>query len=282
MSIRFIHHIGMATLQDHGRAGHAHLAVPTAGAFDIASHNLANRLVGNAHTCATIEFLRPQSEFLVEQDIDFALTGAPADVRIDGRIVDMNTHQHVSAGSQVSIDTLHLGMRSYLAVRGGWSAPSILGSLSYDELARIGNPPFTSGEVLKVGHDMVGDLQHEYAVVPGVSLGSEITLRIHKGPRWDFFSPKQFMNATFSVSAKCNRVGVRLEGAALTWDSEQRLPSEGVALGSIQVPVDGVPLIFGPDHPTTAGYPVIAVIDFQDMSKVAQLSPGTKIRFSLH
>lgn len=281
MSITFTTVNCFATLQDLGRAGLAHLAVPTAGAFDLHSHNLANRILGNHIDCVTVEFLRPQVEFTAHNSIDICVTGAPVDIRIDGRIVEMNSPQHVAAGSQVSIQTVHLGMRTYLAVRGGFQVEKFLGSASYDELARIGNPPLVAQQSLAIGEDIICEVPHQDAVIPGISLSNVIELRVHKGPRWDFFDPQQFINAQFSVSSKCNRVGVRLEGSSLTWDSTQRLPSEGVALGSIQVPVDGVPLIFGPDHPTTAGYPVIAVVDVADMPKVAQLSPETKIRFSV-
>lgn len=281
MSITFTQLHGFASLQDHGRPGLAHLAIPTAGAFDTASHDLANRILGNHVDCVTVEFLRSNAQFVAHHNIDICLTGAPVDIRIDGRIVEMNVSQHVAAGAQVSIQSVHLGMRTYLAVRGGLQVEKILGSASYDELARIGNPPLVAQQSLAVGADTVGEVPHQYAVIPGIALGNEVELRVFKGPRWDFFDSQQFLNAQFSVSSKCNRVGVRLEGTPLTWDSSQRLPSEGVALGSIQVPVDGVPLIFGPDHPTTAGYPVIAVVDAADMSKVAQLSPGTKIRFSV-
>lgn len=282
MAITITNILGFATLQDYGRPGLAHLAMPTGGAFDVVSHDLANRLVGNSATCATIEFLRPNCEFIAHQNLEIAVTGAPVDIRIDGRIHEMNTDLHVSTGAVVSIKSLHLGMRTYLAIRGGVEAEEILGSQSFDELARIGNPPLTSGQSLNVGNNVAHEIPHEYAVVPGITLNDSVTLNVFKGPRWNFFNAKDFLNAEFVISSKCNRVGVRLEGTPLNWDTAQRLPSEGVAYGAIQVPVDGVPLIFGPDHPTTAGYPVIAVVEFADMAKVAQLTPGTKVRFSVH
>jgi allophanate hydrolase subunit 2 len=45
------------------------------------------------------------------------------------------------------------------------------------------------------------------------------------------------------------------------------------------VPADGQPLVFLADHPTTGGYPVIAVVHPTDVFLLAQARPGTTVRF---
>lgn len=282
MSLHVLRVAGLATLQDAGRTGVAHLAIPAAGAFDAPSHNLANRIVGNRQSAATIELLRPDFEAVAGADMVLSVTGAPADVRADGQAAAMNAPVRVPAGTSITIRHAGFGMRTYVAARGGWTAPPVLGSVSYDELARIGTPPLAAGTVVAVGGDAAGPVPVGTAAVPGIRLDTAVSIRVHKGPRWDFFPPTALADARYQVSSRINRVGVRLEGTALPWDASQRLASEGAALGSVQVPVDGVPLIFGPDHPTTAGYPVIAVVWPEDMATVAQLAPGTSVRFSVH
>ena len=77
-----------------------------------------------------------------------------------------------------------------------------------------------------------------------------------------------------------SRVGIRLTGPALVRIDDQQLPSEGLVEGAIQVPPDGQPIIMLADHPTTGGYPVIAVIDPSDLHHAAQAAAGTVVRFT--
>jgi allophanate hydrolase subunit 2 len=102
-------------------------------------------------------------------------------------------------------------------------------------------------------------------------------------PRWSGFNNGQslFQNE-YQVTESINRVGMRLSGPKLEWNANQRLASEGVVIGAIQIPVDGMPLIFGPDHPTTGGYPVVAVISRSSLNILAQTAPGTMVRFTRH
>lgn len=104
------------------------------------------------------------------------------------------------------------------------------------------------------------------------------------GPRDDWFTPaalRTLTTAVYRVSPHSNRIGLRTEGPALERARQGELPSEGVVLGSIQVPPDGRPVIFLNDHPTTGGYPVIGVVPEQTLSTAAQAAPGTELRFTL-
>jgi allophanate hydrolase subunit 2 len=82
------------------------------------------------------------------------------------------------------------------------------------------------------------------------------------------------------VTAASNRIGIRLEGPALERARTGELLSEGVVTGAVQVPPSGQPIILGPDHPTTGGYPVIAVVTADDLPLTGQLRPGTRVRFT--
>ena len=271
---------GFATVQDVGRVGVAHLAIPTSGAFDKQSHELANRIVGNTKSAATIESLRSRISFSASTDIVIAVTGAPVNIRINGAQLHMNAALLVPAGASVEIATTHLAMRTYIAVRGGFGGETVIGSHSYDELSKLGTAPLAMGHQLAVGNDFEGEVASAHAVVKGVHLGSHYVAEVSIGPRWEMFPEAQQLFAqTFTVSSQCNRIAVRLEGYSFVWDTAARLPSEGVVYGAIQVPVDGQPLIFGPDHPTTGGYPVIGVVTESDMSVIAQLPPGATLQF---
>lgn len=280
-ALRIDHITGYATVQDHGRPGQAHLAVPPSGAFDRASHDFANRIVGNAEHAATIELTRATVALTLDQDAMIAVTGAPASIVMSGRQRESQRAILVPANTQVLIATQQLGMRTYLAVRGGIDAPAVLGSRSYDELSRIGTPPLGNGDVLAIGHDAEATPSVARQVTSGANVAPAVTLLIHKGPRWGYCSnSSDLLEGDYVVTSSLNRIGIRLSGKAIEWNTDERLPSEGVLTGSIQVAADGMPLIFGPDHPTTGGYPVIAVVDDKAIGTVAQLAPGTVIRFS--
>ena len=72
------------------------------------------------------------------------------------------------------------------------------------------------------------------------------------------------------MSPASDRVGVRLTGPALERSRTDELPSEPCIRGSIQVSSDGQPIVFGPDHPVTGGYPVIAVVLDRHTDQLAQ------------
>ena len=279
----FVEHItGFATVQDHGRPGHAHLSVPPSGAFDRDSHDFANRLVGNAPLAATLELTRATIQFKFDEQTTIAVTGAPTSIIIEGRQRDSHRGIVVPANTTVLVATQHLGMRSYLAVRGGIASELIMGSRAYDELSRIGTPPVQSGDSFTIGSDADATPAVARQVSSGVNLSDFVTLHVHKGPRWGFCTNSSaLVENDYTVTGQLNRIGLRLSGPAIEWNTNERLPSEGMLTGAIQIAADGQPILFGPDHPTTGGYPVIAVVDERDISTVAQLVPGTVLRFTL-
>jgi biotin-dependent carboxylase-like uncharacterized protein len=226
-----------------------------------------------------MEMLRATMSFEATSDVDIVVTGAPVEIVVNEREYAMSQPVHVSAGAHVRIRSLGLAMRTYVGVRGGWDVDVVLGSRSYDELTAIGPEPVKSGDILPISRDVESGIRHDASVVVGVALAQDIRLRVHRGPRWDWFDDGILLKNVYRVSSKSNRVGVRLEGPALAWDTARSLPSEGIVTGAVQVPVDGIPLIFGPDHPTTGGYPVIAVVNSLDMNLLAQAPPGTSVRF---
>lgn len=266
----------LATLQDLGRPGYAHLGVPHSGAADAGSLRLANRLVGNPEDAAGLELTFGGAALRFPSPAWIAVTGAPLPVRPGG----MNAPCHVPAGTVVAFGTPAAGVRTYVAVRGGVDVPPVLGSRSADLLSGLGPAPLAPGDRLPVGRAGRGPITVD--VVPGLRLEDEPTLRITPGPRDDWFaSLEPLVHGVYVVSADSNRVGVRLKGPPLCRRRDGELPSEGIVTGALQVPPDGLPIIFLADHPTTGGYPVAAVLDAADVPRAAQLRPGERVRFRL-
>ncbi|MFD5519268.1 biotin-dependent carboxyltransferase family protein [Streptomyces sp. NPDC127066] len=270
----------LTTVQDQGRPGHAHLGVPRSGALDAPAAALANRLVANPAEAAVLETtvdgcaLRPRSTVTV------AVTGAPCPVRVDGRPVAWGTPVRVPAGALLDVGSARAGLRSYVAVSGGVAVDPVLGSRSTDLLSGLGPPPLTDGAVLPLGSP--GTLHARVDVAAHRAPPAELVLRVTLGPRDGWFTGPALRTLTtrvYRVSSASNRIGLRTEGPALERAVSGELPSEGLVLGAVQVPPDGRPVVFLADHPTTGGYPVIAVVRSADLPAAAQAVPGTPVRF---
>jgi biotin-dependent carboxylase-like uncharacterized protein len=272
----------LTTVQDLGRRGFAHLGVARSGALDAPALIRANTLVGNPDTAAGLETTLTGVTLRAEANITIAVSGARAPITVDGEHVDFGTAIQVSAGALIDLGPAETGVRSYVAVAGGITVAPVLGSRSTDTLSGLGPPPLRAGFVLPVGTSRPPP-ESTPPIVPAPA-ESELRLRIRMGPRHDWFSvPARdaLLGQPYTLTVKSNRVGARLAGPMLSRSVGGEMPSEGIVLGAIQVPADGQPLVFLADHPTTGGYPVIAVVDHTDLPLLAQARPGTAIRFVL-
>lgn len=270
----------MALLEDLGRPGLAHLGVTRSGAADRRSHGLANRLVANPRDRATVEVTFGGFAARVRGgDVAIAVTGADADPSVDGLSFGTNSIHYAHDGEVISLGAPRSGLRSYLAVRGGIDAEPTLGSRSYDMMSAIGPPPLQPGDVLTVGEHTADFPELDQAPVAGI-VERQLELLVVPGPRDDWFTdPDALVHTEWVASERSDRVGMRLSGPPLAhrWPDRQ-LPSEGATRGAIQVPPNGLPVILGPDHPVTGGYPVIGVVVDRDIDALAQVRPGQHVR----
>jgi biotin-dependent carboxylase-like uncharacterized protein len=241
---------------------------------------LANRLVGNPEDAAGLEATLGGCVLRPSHAMTLAVTGARCTLSIDGRPREWGLPVDVPAAATITMGVASAGLRAYIAVGGGVVVPPVLGSRSTDTLSGIGPAPIRDGDILPVGPPAgppPGVDVAPYALPP-----TEMTVRVWVGPRDNWFTPgavHTLCTSTYIVSTMTDRVAARLVGPPLTRALTDELPSEGLVLGAVQVPTDGQPLIFLADHPTTGGYPVIAVVDPDDLDSIAQARPGTPLRF---
>ncbi|SEG90265.1 biotin-dependent carboxylase uncharacterized domain-containing protein [Actinacidiphila yanglinensis] len=271
----------LTTVQDLGRAGHAHLGVPHSGALDRPAHLLANALVGNAPSAAGLETTVNGCAVRASGPMVAAVTGAACAVRVDGRPVAWGAPVRVPAGAVLDVGAARRGLRSYLAFAGGLDVPPVLGSRATDLLSGLGPAPLADGRELRLGGERSGP-PRAADVHPYAGLGPELVLPLVPGPRDDWFAadaPRVLARGRYEVSPASNRIGLRTAGPALDRVRHDELPSEGMVLGAVQVPPDGRPVVFLADHPTTGGYPVIGVVPEAALWAAAQAAPGTPVRF---
>jgi biotin-dependent carboxylase-like uncharacterized protein len=270
----------LTTVQDRGRPGWASIGVTRSGAADRQAAALANRLVGNDAAAAVLEVTVGGLQVRAGRTLLVAVSGAPAPVTVDGRAAPFDAPLTLRPGQVLGLGNPAVGLRSYLAVRGGIGVPPVLGSRSTDTLSGLGPAPLRPGDVLPVGALAADEPVVDVAPVRAPS--SRPVLRVLPGPRRDWLAPAAWTALTaedWTVSPDSDRVGLRLAGPRLDRARTDELPSEGLVPGAVQVPPDGAPVLFLVDHPVTGGYPVLAGVTTDDLPAAAQLRPGDRVRF---
>lgn len=279
----------LTTLQDPGRAGHAHLGIGRAGAFDVPAMRIANALCGNPGDACALEvtLLGPTLRF--DTGTWIAVTGAPMAIDVEGTACPMWAPVFVAAGASVALGATRAGCRSYLGVAGGVDVEPVLGSRSTDVNAKLGpnaGRPLRAGDTLPTGIDTRnGDpatLKWRLDPRPWYSGDSGKPLRLLPGRHLDRLtdiSHKQLFSDAFPVHADSNRVGVRMVGPTLECSAPIEMISEGCIPGLLQLPPSGQPIAFGPECPVSGGYPRLGTIAAVDMPRLAQLRPGDALRF---
>jgi allophanate hydrolase subunit 2 len=245
-----------ARVVGRGVEGRARVGASRGGAADLAALDLVNRLLGNAGGAGALE-TSGGTVLSIARPTMVAVTGALAEVSVvGGPAVGWGAPTVLPVGATLRVGRLLEGARLYVGVRGG--------------LAH-------TADGLVVGADP-GSGATTVAAPPRELLG---TARLWPGPRLAWFADGSFdrLCATEWSVTSTSRVGVRLAGAPLVRRRQQELPSEGMLEGAVQVPPDGQPIVMLADHPTTGGYPVIAVVDQRDLREVAQAAAGTTLRF---
>lgn len=283
---------GLLTLfQDQGRPGRGNLGVTPSGAADLAAAATANVAVGNPRGATVLENIGGIT-LRALTDAVMCVTGAQSRVLLGDMPVHLARPVLVTAGSTVTVEPAQIGLRNYIAIRGGIVADAELGSASTDVLSGLGPSPVQQGDVIGVLPRSTamtdGQLANPLRVSQGRQGQTAGVLRCVLGPRDDWFTPDSinaFLTTEWTVTPQSNRVGVRLigpsEDSGLERSREGELPSEGMVAGSVQVPPSGEPVIFLRDHAVTGGYPVIATVLEEDIDIAAQLPSGATVRFEL-
>lgn len=253
------------TVQDLGRRGFAHLGVPRAGAVDAFQQAVVNRLVGNDVRAATLE----TAGGLVVEAIGAVVAATSGD---GGRHI-------LRSGQRLRVDPPADRVWAYLALRGGVATDEVLGSRSQDTLSGIGPTAVRAGDRLVLGDDPHTPLVTDLAPVRPVPR----VVRLWPGPRTGWFDRglDALVGQPWTVGSDVSRVGVRLSAGTFgpSASMPERMSSEGLVAGAIQITPAGEPIVMLANHPTTGGYPVIAVVDPDDIAIVAQSRPGSAIRF---
>lgn len=275
----------LTTVQDLGRFGYQQYGVPTSGALDNYAFRLGNLLVGNEERAASLEITLFGCRLRTLQDIKVAITGADLGATVNGEPATVWESLVLKRGDVLYFSRLNSGCRAYLAIAGGIDVPEVMKSASTYVKAGIGGldgRPLQKGDSIKAkasaASAAIARIPTEY--IPAYE--SQITLRVVLGPQDDCFTREgigTFLNSEYIVSIQADRMGYRLEGSRIAHRGESDIISDGIPLGAVQVPGDGLPIILLADRQTTGGYTKIATVIRVDMPKIAQAKPGDRVKF---
>jgi biotin-dependent carboxylase-like uncharacterized protein len=274
----------LTTVQDQGRPGLAGWGVGRSGAADVGAAALANRLVANRPRAAVLELTMGALVVRADAALTVALTGAEAPAELDGVPIAFSAPVPVPARGVLRVGRPETRLRTYLAVRGGIAVDRVLGSRSYDGLARIGPPPLRAGDILPIGPEPKAMPVVDIVVARQPVAAGPPVLTGWLGPHPDALVPAAvgvLAAQEWTVSWDSDRTALRLDGPALELASDRQWPPEGLVRGAVQVPPSGRPVLMLADHPVTGGYPAVAALDDRSCDRAAQLRPGDRLRLRL-
>ncbi len=272
------------TIQDLGRFGHLRYGIPASGAIDRLAFVIANRLLGNDEHAAALECTLLGPRFEVDRPCAIAVTGADMTVTVNGGEAPGWTTILLRAGDVVKLGSAHNGVRSYVAFSGGIDVPLALGSRSTYLRGRLGG---FDGRALRKGDR----LQVFSAALPrprrvarqAIPVFEDApTVRVVLGPQAERFTDQgiaTLLGSAYRMLPQSDRMGARLHGEPIAHARGHDIISDGIALGSIQVPGDGQPIVLLVDRQSTGGYTKIATVCSFEIGRIGQLRPGQSLRF---
>lgn len=275
----------LTTVQDLGRPGFGPLGVSQSGAADPVALRLGNLLVGNLSNSAALEMTLLGGTFVFPEGAVIAITGADFGPTVKDQPLEMWTQHIIEPGAKLKLGSTQNYARSYLAIAGGIDVPPFLGSASTHLVSSLGGfqgRALRKGDVLPLGRPANRIPPRRISQVALFNLKPRKKLRVTEGPQSDQFSEdakQSFFRALFRVSEDANRLGIRLEGPALSASMPAEMITEGVTLGAVQITPSGQAIILGVEQQTTGGYPKIANVIGADLHRLGQLRPRDEFRF---
>ena len=277
------------TLQDAGRHGYLRYGVTAAGPMDPLAYATANLAVGNPAGSTAIEISLGGIALTTEAEpLAIALAGGDFAISLDERPQPRSLWAAMvltlEPGAVLNIRAGQSGAWCYLAVAGRLVVPQLLGSNATHTRTGFGG---VDGRAIRTGDCLPVEPSRGLAPSPGAIAAPWLErppgiIRVVLGPQDDYFSAEQiaaFLDGPWRVSIKADRMAYFLDGPRLTHAKGYNIVSDGIAMGAIQVPGDGRPIVLMADRQSTGGYPKIATVIGPDLGRLAQARPGTAFRF---
>lgn len=276
----------LTTIQDEGRCGFEQFGVSPAGPMDRESFHIANILVGNSRGESALECTLTGPSLRFDQDNVIAVTGADMSPLLNGAPCAMNRAFCVKSGDELKLRPAKSGCRTYVAFAGGLDVPAVMGSRAtgiQNKIGGVGGRKLANGDSIKFRSPAPCLDNMEFRTADhAVRGGNNSVIRVIMGPQDDYFTDggiETFLGQPYTLTNDCDRMGCRLEGAAIEHKTDGNIISDGMVTGAIQVPTAGQPIIMMAERQTVGGYTKIAAVITEDLPVIAQCRPGDIVRF---
>ncbi|HDE8001597.1 TPA: biotin-dependent carboxyltransferase family protein [Staphylococcus aureus] len=284
MSIKILQPGLFSTVQDLGRIGYEHIGFSGAGAMDQFSFKVAQSLINNDGPAIEYTLIGPTIQFNTQNT--FVITGGSINASLNNKTISMNSVILAEKGDILKIGAITKGARGYLTFGHSINVPSIAESYATHTRSSIGG--FKGRKLLandlitvKINNDFKENIGKTIHLQDDLLPENNI-IHILQGPQFEAFSEEaraKIVNHPYLITEQSDRMGYRLEGDSVAPINQADIISEPVALGSVQVPNDGQPIILLNDKQTIGGYTKIATVCKFDLPKLAQMKPKDTIQF---
>lgn len=287
---------------DTGRQWSGLYGVSESGAMDMGALERANHILQQSPNTAALEILGSAS-FVTHISMWVCFTGSDAEINIAGQGRLLNQAIWVNAHQTIVVERAKQGMRVILGVYGGIDVPQYFSSscgIVREGFGAFGDgKPMVSGTVASINtntstiaNTSTAHLHHNTEHVPKndkakahrtVSCVSETAALIDFVPNYQYAkfsvtSRYRFVEQAMQVTAQSDRMGLRL-ACTQPISAPKLTSSQALALGVIQIPPDGQPIVMGRDRQTHGGYPVIGTVPEYGVDQLAQINVGQAFYF---
>lgn len=274
----------LSLLMDAGRDNYQSHGYSQSGPMDMRAYRRGDSILEQSNT-TQIEFIG-QIVVRCDQSIGFAVSGPSIDITVNDMRYHTDARIEIHAGDIVKLTPNSLGQRHYLSVEGGFECPLSLGSSATVLRENIGGltgqgQPLRVGDIVPIGgFNPTGDASHDVSNVSDYreDIPIDVTLG-YQASSFESFMLKRFFASDYRVTPAADRMGFRLEGRPVT-STIHTMHSEGIALGAIQCPPDGQPIIMMRDRQTIGGYPKLGCVAPYDIDRLSQITPGKSVSFN--
>jgi len=287
MSLNIIKPGPLTLIQDFGRYGLQQYGITHGGPLDEHAYLWANHLLNNHYNDAQLEITMGGFSACFTKSTTIAISGADLSATLNGQALERWQSHNVLAGDEIKFASPVSGLRSYLAVKGGFLISPQLGSCATVVRENLGGPnhngaKISAGDCLNFAETKHTTNRHRQVperFIP--SYQKEISLRFipnHSATACNKEALQTFTQQSYKVTPQMDRMGYRLESKPIKY-SAPSIISQGIAVGTIQLPKDGQPIVLMKDKQTMGGYPQLGCVAYTDLSLLAQCIPGNLIEF---
>ncbi len=267
------------SLQDLGRKGYRHLAIPNGGALDRASARRVNLMLNNNANAPILECTQMGPVLKFNAPCQVAMAGATVEVKLNDAPINKSILE-IEAGDVLNLQKITQGKLLYLGIKNGFIAESFFCACS--AVAGLSTSMrFEKND--KQAYYLSNNRGTLNANLKSKPFNNDKVIECLAGPDFSLLSEMQIARlteTTFQILPTANRMAYPLKGSTKYLENQFNILTNPVIPGTIQLTPSGQLIVLMRDAQTTGGYPRILTLPEKSINKFAQLK--TNQEFLLH